>query len=854
MMKKTILSTILAASLFFAPAFAQTTGEKLDSELALKADKTVVEQSIGKLKTTDDNLAAEDDRIDSVNQTQSSAIAALETLIEESIAAIQAQISDLTARVVELEKKVTNPPPPSLPSIAISAASQLKAEGSSFSFDIARTGNLAGSSSVSYNVSGSVDAADFVGGILPSGVISFAANESSKSFSFQTVDDSVVEPDEAFTVTISSPVGATLGNTSASAGILNNDSTTTPPPVTGLFPNTSDGKPITILGISHHKDWSGENPYKNIRLMNTEYGGSTKIIAGEADPTTGWIYMKPGESLIIGRVRELNNPPANYDVDPGVWVLKASVKDGPNGASTADISAPSFSPSQSTQTVIRKTRDMTGVMSADQVKLTGGANGGWIRVDFWGPQKFENDPLGWHPEFIDYVSRYKIARTMDWTGVIGSKITDASEWVDDGDYTIWDAHNQWGAPLSANNNLRKGGYSFGRIFDLAEKADVASWVNVPITMGGGSVKFEVSTCGSGTTRAQLRAAVSANHQAILAAAETEYRLLAEKMARSAVAENYPNNKVLIVEIGNEIWNYGNTAFGCSSDYAVGLGNGLTGSDNLGQGFGRISAIAVRAFKEKFAAIKPGQELVFVMGWQTGAYGGNGSYYARNAIASFKSYEQANGITKSNLSDVLGGTTGYWSGAFKWTQAQSPGSGNPFGSATETEYNAAFKAAHTADPAAFRVTVKNWHLGSAANQNIARMVSNNVGFRDLAVSNGMRGIIQYEGSAHENDSGTLSTTYPASRTAWVEFNQSKEGYDVQLKAIQLLTAINPVNPQITTGWRPTNLPVADYVSVARQIGQGSPWVEKTAQDVNNCSLAPSIGKAWCDNLRSTVSSR
>ena len=74
-----------------------------------------------------------------------------------------------------------------------------------------------------YAVSGgTADAADF-GGTLPSGTVSFAAGETSKSITLNVSGDTTVEPDESFSVVLSSPVGATIGTGTASSTILNDD-------------------------------------------------------------------------------------------------------------------------------------------------------------------------------------------------------------------------------------------------------------------------------------------------------------------------------------------------------------------------------------------------------------------------------------------------------------------------------------------------------------------------------------------------------------------------------------------------------------------------------------------------------
>jgi Ca2+-binding RTX toxin-like protein len=113
--------------------------------------------------------------------------------------------------------------------LSIAAAAASKAEGHSgttaFTFTVARTGSTFGTSSAHWAVSGSaVNGADFVGGALPAGIVTFAAGETSKTITVGIAGDSALEANEAFTVTLSGPsAGTTITTASAAGTILNDD-------------------------------------------------------------------------------------------------------------------------------------------------------------------------------------------------------------------------------------------------------------------------------------------------------------------------------------------------------------------------------------------------------------------------------------------------------------------------------------------------------------------------------------------------------------------------------------------------------------------------------------------------------
>ncbi|MFO1163211.1 MAG: Calx-beta domain-containing protein [Reyranellaceae bacterium] len=117
-------------------------------------------------------------------------------------------------------------------SASISALSAIKAEGqagpTSFTFTVALSGAAAAIETINWVVSGSganpANAADFAGGVLPSGTVTFAAGESSKTITVSVASDNAVETDEGFTVSLSNPApGLTIGIGSASGTILNDD-------------------------------------------------------------------------------------------------------------------------------------------------------------------------------------------------------------------------------------------------------------------------------------------------------------------------------------------------------------------------------------------------------------------------------------------------------------------------------------------------------------------------------------------------------------------------------------------------------------------------------------------------------
>ena len=122
-------------------------------------------------------------------------------------------------------------------SLSIAALSADKVEGQSgstaFTFTVTRGGNTSIASSAGWAVTGSganpAAGSDFAGSVLPSGTVSFAAGETSKTITVNVAGDTVVEPDEGFTVTLSNPAASTTIGTATASGTIRNDDVTQQP-------------------------------------------------------------------------------------------------------------------------------------------------------------------------------------------------------------------------------------------------------------------------------------------------------------------------------------------------------------------------------------------------------------------------------------------------------------------------------------------------------------------------------------------------------------------------------------------------------------------------------------------------
>ncbi len=170
--------------------------------------------------------------------------------------------------------------------LAIAATDASKLEGNSgntpFTFTVSRTGDVTGSTSVSYAVTGSgsnpANAIDF-GGVFPSGTLNFDPNVLNQLITVNVSGDTLLESNEGFAVTLSNPSGgATINAASAIGTILNDDSNQ--PPLINVSLSQVSGNVLTP--IFNNGTWSDPE------LRNVTLSASVGVIVKNANGTWAW--------------------------------------------------------------------------------------------------------------------------------------------------------------------------------------------------------------------------------------------------------------------------------------------------------------------------------------------------------------------------------------------------------------------------------------------------------------------------------------------------------------------------------------------------------------------------------------
>ncbi len=157
---------------------------------------------------------------------------------------------------------------------AVSVADASATEGSAVAFTVSLSEASSDQVTVAYATSGgtATSGTDFT---AASGTLTFAANETSKTVSVATTDDSSDEENETFTLTLSSPTNATLGDSTATGTIEDDDAT----PLTASFsdvPASHDGSSAFTFTLSFSENVAGLS-FRKLRDSAFDVtGGSVK--------------------------------------------------------------------------------------------------------------------------------------------------------------------------------------------------------------------------------------------------------------------------------------------------------------------------------------------------------------------------------------------------------------------------------------------------------------------------------------------------------------------------------------------------------------------------------------------------
>jgi hypothetical protein len=202
-------------------------------------------------------------------------------------------------------------PPPSTVSVSADAGSVTEGHSgvTPVTFTVSRTGDLTKAGSVAFQVVGSgadaAEAADFQGGVFPSGHVHFAAGEMTKNITINVVGERAIEGNEGFTLRLQQPSDSTIKTGTASVTIVNDD--LGPVGLTAIgragAVDLSASTNQTVTGPSHHNTFFVDIAARSGRDTIQNFGSDDILV------TTRAIRDGNGDGLIqfgADRILELD--------------------------------------------------------------------------------------------------------------------------------------------------------------------------------------------------------------------------------------------------------------------------------------------------------------------------------------------------------------------------------------------------------------------------------------------------------------------------------------------------------------------------------------------------------------------
>ncbi|WP_170923320.1 FG-GAP-like repeat-containing protein [Fulvimarina manganoxydans] len=270
------------------------------------------------------------------------------------------------------------------PSVSITTGALTHAEGdggaTDFTYTVTRTGNLANASTLAYAVTGSgtheADSADFFGNALPTGTVSFAANEASADIIVKVAGDRAVESDEGFTLTLSKQTNASLVANTTQTGTITNDDHA--PTITGTSAGHTVGDNATISPFTNVTLGDTDGDSLTVTITTTVNGSASEangVLSGTSLTGNNGVYQLTGTaSDVMSALKGLVFTPTENQVAPGQTVttgFNLSVSDGAN--TTTDTTTSVVATSINDAPILDASKSPT--LSAEAVNATEAPSG-----------------------------------------------------------------------------------------------------------------------------------------------------------------------------------------------------------------------------------------------------------------------------------------------------------------------------------------------------------------------------------------------------------------------------------------------------------------------------------------------
>ena len=398
----------------------------------------------------------------------------------------------------------------------------------------------------------------------------------------------------------------------------------------------------------------------------------------------------------------------------------------------------------------------------------------------------------WNPVFIDHIKGYDIIRTMDLQGTNESPVrsfadvalpTDA--FYGGGLRAEWPPSPRYGVP-------------FEILFDLADKADVKLWMNIPLMIGAPKHMADPSLRKDDRPDridAPKVAAMAKEHAADILKSP-EWDIFAREFVDRLVASTYPQDKPLYLELGNEVWNTGR-GFVLHTMYAQNIAESFNPKWGAREGYGMLSARWASALEAELARRGLRYNITYVLAGRTAWDKTTGK-----AIYGFKYFLAQE---HKNIEDLLG-RTGV--ALTTYTRCSRKFGKRTFGALDDKDMVKAWENAIKEDSEGLKQRLHDFCVdGPATPMTKNWLLAQWRAHAAIAEKEGVRLIGAYEGGSHDFPLDALMASDTFQRW-WKDYHWGPYGADVTR---QVNLALAQAFPGVI---------LSNYVSVG-PIG-GAPW--------------------------------
>lgn len=440
--------------------------------------------------------------------------------------------------------------------------------------------------------------------------------------------------------------------------------------------------------------------------------------------------------------------------------------------------------------------------------------------------------------YRSFVGQFDVVRTMAWSASNDSHIRSVNE------LTPWSAPfwaSRGNKPLVSNGpftyepSRRPIDHSvFASAplklhFRLAKESGVAIWLNVPPMLGRPTFPGDVDWSDWRAFKYVDEAKKPEIAQATLSS--EEWRKYADAVVAQLIEEDYPRDKMLYLEIGNEIWNWAGH-FARHTGHFQGLGSYLKqsrpdypGGEPLRVAYGYVSAMFAEIFSVSLKKAERKQRWKMVIATHTAWPEAR----LRHALEGLKWYNRNIASTPEATSRFVYSTTSYFSGGFHWSKDNQL-FGKRFVDKKDWVDRWLLELQKNPEALARRIETYLLNVGAKPN-NVAYVLQKHAANKQVADSYGIEFLGDYEGSSHDDIRDRRLKQNSAATAFYKRWYRSKRAARVQEAMNSALIKQAP------------DALIADFVRFSAQKQAFNPWAEQNDPD----DVTP-LSKYWSEFLR------